>query len=114
MPALALLFAAGIFLGGDFAEYFPQNLITSTMTDVFTSSLQAETEIQGNSDALTIDALFHFKPRQPFPPVSDRRRWRKRVSDRGTRAFSAAHPCSASAIHSETEDAVQRVLWEKM
>jgi hypothetical protein len=57
-------FAAGIFLGDDFSEY-----VSAEFDYLYHDGhpyLQApgvKSDIQGNSDALTIDLLFHFKPR---------------------------------------------------
>jgi opacity protein-like surface antigen len=58
-------FAAGIVLGDDFSKY------VSTEFDYlyhdghpFLQAPGVKSDIQGNSDALTIQLLFHFKPRE--------------------------------------------------
>lgn len=57
-------FAAGIFLGDDFSEYVSAEFdYLYHDGHPFLQAPGVRTDIQGNSDALTLELLFHFKPR---------------------------------------------------
>ncbi len=57
-------FAAGIFLADEFANYVSAEFdYLYHDGHPFLRTPNVRTDIQGNSDALTIELLFHFKPR---------------------------------------------------
>ncbi|HUA17480.1 MAG TPA: outer membrane beta-barrel protein [Bryobacteraceae bacterium] len=58
-------FAAGIFLGDDFSKYVSAEFnYLYHDGHPFLRAPGVNTDIQGNSDALTASLLFHFKPRE--------------------------------------------------
>lgn len=58
-------FAAGIILGDDFSEYVSAEFdYLYHDGHPFLKAPGVNTDIQGNSDALTVGLLFHFKPRE--------------------------------------------------
>ena len=58
-------FAAGIMLGDEFSEYVSAEFdYLYHDGHPFLKAPGVNTDIQGNSDALTVGLLFHFKPRE--------------------------------------------------
>ncbi|HTW63196.1 MAG TPA: outer membrane beta-barrel protein [Bryobacteraceae bacterium] len=58
-------FAAGILLGDDFSKYVSAEFdYLYHDGHPFLQTPSVKTDIQGNSDALTVSLLFHFKPRE--------------------------------------------------
>lgn len=63
-------FAAGILLGDDFSKYISAEFdYLYHDGHPFLQAPSVNTDIQGNSDALTVGLLFHFRPREsPWRP----------------------------------------------
>ncbi len=102
-------FAAGITLGDDFSKYVAAEFnYLYHDGHPFLKASGVNTDIQGNSDALTVGLLFHFKPRE--------HRWRPFLAGgMGAKEYVIAGPApfpqAAPQIASLTTNDVWKVVF---